>query len=145
MLRFFSKKYMYVHIAFWPLIFCILFIDDTFNYEAQERLMDLRESHVHPNGSHVHSRKRRSESRELHLEVLVVADSKMARYHGGNLNHYILTLMSTVRDWYSEIFSLLQKARVLVWYLSQATRFKLPLNVSIAFGNIALIFFLNIK
>lgn len=52
------------------------------------------------NSSHVLVRKRRSESRELHLEVLVVADSKMAEYHGSNLNHYILTLMSTVRAFY---------------------------------------------
>lgn len=41
-------------------------------------------------------RRRRSVSVERHLEVMVVADSKMANYHKSNLRHYILTLMSTV-------------------------------------------------
>ncbi|KAG0431485.1 hypothetical protein HPB47_021747, partial [Ixodes persulcatus] len=39
-------------------------------------------------------RRKRSYSLEQHVEVLVAADSKMARYHGKNLKHYILTLMA---------------------------------------------------
>lgn len=31
-----------------------------------------------------------------YVEVMVVADSRMVAYHGGNLQHYILTLMSIV-------------------------------------------------
>lgn len=73
------------------------FTDESFDHHEQERLMNLKESPVYLNASRLQSRKRRSESRERHLEVLVVADSKMAAYHGSNLNHYILTLMSTVR------------------------------------------------
>uniref|UniRef100_T1DG09 Putative disintegrin and metalloproteinase with thrombospondin motifs n=1 Tax=Cupiennius salei TaxID=6928 RepID=T1DG09_CUPSA len=68
--------------------------DDIFNHEKQEQLMNLKSTYL--NSSNILSRKRRSESRELHLEVLVVADRKMSAYHGSNLNHYILTLMSTV-------------------------------------------------
>jgi len=41
-------------------------------------------------------RRRRSVSHERFVEVLVVADGKMVAYHGDNLVHYILTLMSVV-------------------------------------------------
>lgn len=39
---------------------------------------------------------RRSMSQERFVEILVVADGKMVAYHGDNLQHYILTLMSVV-------------------------------------------------
>lgn len=42
------------------------------------------------------SRQRRSISRDRYVEVLVVADKKMAEYHGNNLEHYLLTLMAVV-------------------------------------------------
>ncbi len=42
------------------------------------------------------SRTKRSLSQERFVEVLVVADGKMVSYHGDNLVHYILTLMSVV-------------------------------------------------
>ena len=41
-------------------------------------------------------RRRRSVSQERFVEILVVADGKMVSYHGDNLVHYILTLMSVV-------------------------------------------------
>lgn len=44
--------------------------------------------------SHRRRRRKRSYSLEQHVEVLVAADSKMARYHGKDLKHYILTLMA---------------------------------------------------
>ncbi|XP_077545938.1 ADAM metallopeptidase with thrombospondin type 1 motif A isoform X1 [Haemaphysalis longicornis] len=49
-----------------------------------------------------HRRRRRSYSLEQHVEVLVAADSKMARYHGKNLKHYILTLMAAVAHIYKD-------------------------------------------
>lgn len=39
---------------------------------------------------------KRSYSYERHVEVFVVADHSMSEYHGTNLHHYLLTLMSTV-------------------------------------------------
>jgi hypothetical protein len=42
-------------------------------------------------------RRKRSYSQERFIEIMVVADKKMAEYHGDSLYHYILTLMSIVR------------------------------------------------
>ena len=42
-------------------------------------------------------RQKRSFSQERFIEIMVVADKKMAEYHGDSLYHYILTLMSIVR------------------------------------------------
>lgn len=42
------------------------------------------------------SRKKRSLSLEHVVELMVVADKKMADYHGDGLHNYILTLMSSV-------------------------------------------------
>ncbi|RUS77633.1 hypothetical protein EGW08_014608, partial [Elysia chlorotica] len=39
-------------------------------------------------------------SRKHTVETLVVADSKMYRYHGNDVEHYVLTLMSVVRGVY---------------------------------------------
>jgi len=43
------------------------------------------------------NRRKRSYSQERFIEIMVVADKKMAEYHGDSLYHYILTLMSIVR------------------------------------------------
>lgn len=43
------------------------------------------------------SRMKRSLSSENIVELMVVADKKMAEYHGDELHNYILTLMSIVR------------------------------------------------
>lgn len=42
------------------------------------------------------SRKKRSSSSEYVVELMIVADKKMAEYHGEELHNYILTLMSIV-------------------------------------------------
>lgn len=47
-------------------------------------------------GRRLRRRGRRSVSHERFVEILVVADGKMVSYHGDNLVHYILTLMSVV-------------------------------------------------
>ncbi|GFU37857.1 a disintegrin and metalloproteinase with thrombospondin motifs 9 [Nephila pilipes] len=44
----------------------------------------------------INGRSKRSISKEWNLEIMVVADSKMKRYHGENLEMYILTLMTSV-------------------------------------------------
>ncbi|XP_051706363.1 A disintegrin and metalloproteinase with thrombospondin motifs 20 isoform X2 [Oryctolagus cuniculus] len=49
-----------------------------------------------------HSRNKRFLSYPRYVEVMVTADSKMARYHGQNLQHYVLTLMSIVAQIYKD-------------------------------------------
>ena len=44
----------------------------------------------------IHHRVKRSHSIERNVEVMVVADSEMRRFHTDNLEHYILTLMAIV-------------------------------------------------
>ena len=41
-------------------------------------------------------RRKRFLSYPRYVELMVTADAKMARHHGGNLEHYILTIMSVV-------------------------------------------------
>lgn len=41
-------------------------------------------------------RRRRFLSYPRYVELMVTADAKMARHHGPNLEHYILTIMSVV-------------------------------------------------
>lgn len=43
-----------------------------------------------------HRRTKRFLSYPRFVEVMVVADSRMVAYHGANLQHYVLTLMSIV-------------------------------------------------
>ncbi|XP_043218973.1 A disintegrin and metalloproteinase with thrombospondin motifs 20-like isoform X2 [Amphibalanus amphitrite] len=47
-------------------------------------------------------RSRRSTSEPYYVEVMVAADSKMAKYHGTQLKQYILALMSTVSRIYKD-------------------------------------------
>jgi hypothetical protein len=54
-------------------------------------------------------RRRRSVSQERFVEILVVADGKMVSYHGDNLVHYILTLMSVVSPISFAYFRLFKK------------------------------------
>ncbi|KAM9593052.1 A disintegrin and metalloproteinase with thrombospondin motifs 9 isoform 1-T1 [Trichechus inunguis] len=49
-----------------------------------------------------HRRTKRFLSYPRFVEVMVVADSRMVAYHGANLQHYILTLMSIVASIYKE-------------------------------------------
>ncbi|XP_039770670.1 A disintegrin and metalloproteinase with thrombospondin motifs 20 [Ornithorhynchus anatinus] len=48
------------------------------------------------------NRKKRFLSYPRYVEVMVTADAKMVRYHGRNLQHYILTLMSIVAAIYKD-------------------------------------------
>lgn len=43
-----------------------------------------------------HHRQKRSTSYKRNVEVMVAADNKMLKYHGNDLERYILTLMSIV-------------------------------------------------
>ncbi|XP_066997259.2 A disintegrin and metalloproteinase with thrombospondin motifs 4 isoform X2 [Anabrus simplex] len=47
-------------------------------------------------------RKKRPKRREYVVEVMVVADKKMAEYHGSELKDYVLTLMSIVAKLYKD-------------------------------------------
>ncbi|XP_075407973.1 A disintegrin and metalloproteinase with thrombospondin motifs 20 [Tenrec ecaudatus] len=49
-----------------------------------------------------HSRRKRLISYPRYMEVMVTADAKMARFHGQDLQHYILTLMSIVATIYKD-------------------------------------------
>nr|XP_020140210.1 A disintegrin and metalloproteinase with thrombospondin motifs 9-like [Microcebus murinus] len=53
-------------------------------------------------GPRTHSRTKRFLSYPRFVEVMVVADNKMVLYHGANLQHYILTLMSIVASIYKD-------------------------------------------
>lgn len=58
-----------------------------------------------------HRRTKRFLSYPRFVEVMVVADKKMVLYHGANLQHYILTLMSIVstfkRRWFMRSLNVL--------------------------------------
>ncbi|XP_074054912.1 A disintegrin and metalloproteinase with thrombospondin motifs 9 isoform X2 [Macrotis lagotis] len=54
------------------------------------------------NGRKSHRRTKRFLSYPRFVEVMVVADSRMVAYHGANLQHYILTLMSIVASIYKD-------------------------------------------
>ncbi|XP_061825570.2 A disintegrin and metalloproteinase with thrombospondin motifs 20 [Nerophis lumbriciformis] len=47
-------------------------------------------------------RRKRFLSYPRYVELMVTADAKMARHHGGNLEHYILTIMSVVAAVYRD-------------------------------------------
>ncbi|POI34015.1 hypothetical protein CIB84_002232, partial [Bambusicola thoracicus] len=49
-----------------------------------------------------HRRTKRFLSYPRFVEVMVVADSRMVAYHGANLQHYVLTLMSIVASIYKD-------------------------------------------
>ncbi|XP_015274840.1 PREDICTED: A disintegrin and metalloproteinase with thrombospondin motifs 9-like, partial [Gekko japonicus] len=53
-------------------------------------------------GENGHRRTKRFLSYPRFVEVMVVADSRMVAYHGSNLQHYILTLMSIVASIYKD-------------------------------------------
>ncbi|GAB1597885.1 A disintegrin and metalloproteinase with thrombospondin motifs 9-like, partial [Argonauta hians] len=47
-----------------------------------------------------HSRHKRSDSLERYIELMVVADQEMERYHGADLEHYVFTLLALVTNIY---------------------------------------------
>ncbi|XP_053741370.1 A disintegrin and metalloproteinase with thrombospondin motifs 20 isoform X1 [Synchiropus splendidus] len=58
----------------------------------------------HDNGSTQtsHHRRKRFLSYPRYVELMVTADAKMARHHGRNLEHYVLTIMSVVAAVYRD-------------------------------------------
>ena len=87
------------------------------------------------NHSNGHSRHKRSMSWERNVEVLVVTDYLMASYHGNDLQHYVLTLMSIVST--QEIFlnmfvctvSQRKEKFLLSWNCSLPVSLSTPVNV----------------
>ncbi|XP_043933862.1 A disintegrin and metalloproteinase with thrombospondin motifs 9 [Protopterus annectens] len=57
---------------------------------------------INMNATGIHKRTKRFLSYPRYVEVMVVADNKMVAYHGANLQHYILTLMSIVASIYKD-------------------------------------------
>ncbi|XP_062858960.1 A disintegrin and metalloproteinase with thrombospondin motifs 20-like [Trichomycterus rosablanca] len=67
--------------------------------------MDKRIPGSHQSNSKTHhggSRKKRFLSYPRFVELMVTADAKMARHHGRNLEHFILTIMSVVAAVYKD-------------------------------------------
>lgn len=64
--------------------------------DKEEKEKDMNSTTNSGGGRKENVRHKRSYSHERHIEVMVVADSKMAKYHGENLRYYVLTLMATV-------------------------------------------------
>ncbi|KAG7454736.1 hypothetical protein MATL_G00262940 [Megalops atlanticus] len=59
-------------------------------------------AHTADSQNHSHSRRKRFLSYPRFVELMVTADAKMARHHGPNLEHYILTIMSVVAAIYKD-------------------------------------------
>lgn len=55
------------------------------------------------------SRRKRFLSYPRFVELMVTADAKMVRHHGGNLEHYILTIMSVVSKMFFQTIFYLSK------------------------------------
>ena len=69
-------------------------ISDIDNNNNNNLLIDTQSSSdISVSSHHIH---KRSVSMKNYVEVMVVADYTMSKYHGDNLQHYILTLMSIV-------------------------------------------------
>ncbi|XP_023579364.1 A disintegrin and metalloproteinase with thrombospondin motifs 20 isoform X1 [Octodon degus] len=66
-----------------------------FGYPSKNRSLEDERSQLH-------SRNKRFLSYPRYVEVMVTADAKMVRYHGQNLQHYVLTLMSIVAAIYKD-------------------------------------------
>lgn len=69
--------------------------------ELESLRATIKEQHIRANNSaSAHPRPPHRQKRFLsyprYVELMVTADAKMARHHGPNLEHYILTIMSVV-------------------------------------------------
>lgn len=71
------------------------FIDDTWTSRQNDRRHRRSESEMN-------RRKKRSLSKERYVEVMVAADHEMKRFHGDDLEHYLLTLMAIVASIYRD-------------------------------------------
>ncbi|XP_078594813.1 A disintegrin and metalloproteinase with thrombospondin motifs 9-like isoform X2 [Branchiostoma floridae x Branchiostoma japonicum] len=77
--------------------------DDVHNRRFSSIIDDLNRIHRDvQNHTELHRRRKRFLSYPRHVEVMVVADHKMAKYHGSGLRHYILALMSIVASIYRD-------------------------------------------
>lgn len=68
--------------------------------ELESLRATIEERHVDADAAPPRSPRRRKRflSYPRYVELMVTADAKMARHHGPNLEHYILTIMSVVSD-----------------------------------------------
>lgn len=85
--------YIYIYIS---KLQCVIFryynADRRRNYQNEEHVQD---SEMESDPS-VTWRPRRALPLEYFIQIMVVADAKMIKYHGDSLTSYILVLMSTV-------------------------------------------------
>lgn len=72
------------------LLFSRISEDETNYYYSKEN------DRMHLDSYSTLERSKRSYSHDRYIELMIVADSEMARYHGDSLKPYILTLMSSV-------------------------------------------------
>ncbi|XP_051548484.1 A disintegrin and metalloproteinase with thrombospondin motifs 15-like [Myxocyprinus asiaticus] len=64
--------------------------------QSLAKFKHLKEQHI----SHLRNRSKRFVSIPRYVETLVVADESMAKFHGDDLKHYVLTLMSVAAKLY---------------------------------------------
>lgn len=66
--------------------------------ELDSLRVTIDDRHIYDAGTESRSPRRRKRflSYPRYVELMVTADAKMARHHGRNLEHYILTIMSVV-------------------------------------------------
>lgn len=80
----------------------IFFLSDEFDDEGY---VEDEAEYFNETSHHIRRRRvKRSPSQEYFIEIMVVADSKMADYHGSELNAYVLTLMSIVSHYVTWLF-----------------------------------------
>ncbi|XP_078678214.1 A disintegrin and metalloproteinase with thrombospondin motifs 9-like isoform X2 [Branchiostoma floridae x Branchiostoma belcheri] len=76
---------------------------DVHNRRFSSIIDDLNRIHQDvQNHTELHRRRKRFLSYPRHVEVMIVADHKMAKYHGSGLRHYVLALMSIVASIYRD-------------------------------------------
>lgn len=75
---------------------------------------------AHPRPPH---RQKRFLSYPRYVELMVTADAKMARHHGPNLEHYILTIMSVVsKTMFLNTYNLVISCHCCVFLCTKACR-----------------------
>ncbi|XP_044307992.1 A disintegrin and metalloproteinase with thrombospondin motifs 9 isoform X4 [Varanus komodoensis] len=87
----------------WPLTSILSDVEALKRSLASERFLEFSKNKTGNEwGTNSHRRTKRFLSYPRFVEVMVVADSRMLAYHGANLQHYILTLMSIVASIYKD-------------------------------------------
>lgn len=96
--------------------------------ELESLRATIEEQHIGGNdsaGAHLRPphRQKRFLSYPRYVELMVTADAKMARHHGPNLEHYILTIMSVVsKIMFLNTFILAIACRCCVFLCTKALR-----------------------